>query len=254
MLTKNPDRVVVHFAMNFMPQIKFQRLLSEAAESAQDRLESKLWSYGPQVYVLRDMEKRLAAIFGHNRFGFLGLGLRPWMDEKFEYAKILTGAIQKLGLDKIDSVGFKIQAFLPLGMTFVEISKLMFGSFVVEGAQLEAVCGKPTDVLVQLHGLYNGLKSITVVAPQNAEQATQTFMAIPNLEHLIEPKFLDTGLKDFRDRIAMDCLYVDIDLTMEKVAPDAVYDFTKKSFGAAEEIAEAVVARLKRLPVKKVIK
>jgi hypothetical protein len=153
MVTRNPDRVVVQFAVNFNPQIRFQQFMIEVAASAQDRLKVNHWGFGPEIYILRDTEKRFFIAFGHNRIGFLS-----------------------------------------------------------------------------------------------------SFMNNANLDQLVEPKLFDTGLKEFRDRIAMDCLLFDIDLSLENATLERISDFTKQSLEAADDIAEATVARLKRLPTKRDIK
>ena len=219
MINRFPDRVVVQFAATFEPQIRYFRSLNEAAALAQDRLKVKHWGYGLENYILRDTEKRLFLAFNYSRIGYLCLGLSSWASNRSEYAKVVADAVKYLGIEKLSRIGFKTQAFLPLDMSFTELGELMFGSFVSDATKLRPICGEANDALVQLHGVYKGLKSQTVIAPHNAEQVILTFSAIPNLEQLIEPKLFDTGLKEFRDRVAIDCLLVDTDLSMENIAP-----------------------------------
>jgi hypothetical protein len=251
MLKKYPDRVFVNFGLDFEAQIGYARKLSEAAEAVQGRLAIKKWSYTTERYVLRVVEKRYYLSLDFARFGFTGLGLDAWMSGLNDHVALFRLGLEKMGVQKLKRAGFKAQAFIPLDMTHAETCELMFGSFLVEAKELESICGKPEDLLVQLHGNYKGLKTQTIIAPVNAEQSAQSFIANGNLELLIEPRLFDTGLKDFRDRIAKDCLLVDSDLSRTDVTPDAIQAFAKDSLEAAGQIAEATVYRLKRMLTKR---
>ena len=251
MLKEHPNSVFVSFALDFEAQIGYARRLSEAAEAVQGRLSVKYWSCTRERYFLRDTEKRSSVSLEFNRFGYMGLGLGGWRSGVNDYVSLFKLGLERMGVQKLTRMGFKAQAFISVDMTHREICELMFGSFLVEAKDLETICGKPEDVLVQLHGSYKGLKTQTIIAPVNAEQSAQTFMSNPALELLFEPKLYDSGLKDFRDRIARDCLIVDSDLSQSDATPDAIQDFARESLEAAEQIAEATVYRLKRMQRKR---
>ena len=252
MLTRYPDRVVVHTAVVFEPDIRFHQMLTEEAAFVQSKIKAKYWTYGPEVYILRDTEKRYFVALGNRALQFTGLGLSTWIAGRTEYARMFVHSLKAIGVEKLIKASFKTTAFLPIDMSFAEISTLVFGSFLVEATELEPILGKATDAWAQIHSTYKGLKTVTTIAPQNVDQVSQTFMGIPNIEHLLEPKMYDTGLKEFRDRIAIDCLMVETELSIENAQIDAIDEFTKKSLDAADEIAAAAVARLRKIPAKKV--
>jgi hypothetical protein len=250
MLKNHPERVCVNFTLDFEPQVGYARRLSEAVEAVQGRLASEHWVSTAERYFLREPTKRFFLSIEFARLSFMGLGLDEWMSGLNDFVSLYRMALEKMGVQKLKRMGFRTQAFIPVDMTHSEISELMFGSFLVEPKELETICGKPDDVLVQLHGTYKGLKTQTVIAPVTAEQAAKCFMANPNLEQLLEPRLYDTGLKDFRDRIAKDCLIVDNDLSQTDVTPDAIQAFARDSLDAADKITEATVYRLKRKQTK----
>jgi hypothetical protein len=251
MLKNHPERVCVNFGLDFEAQVGYARRLSEAVEAVQGRFASKYWACTTERYFLREPTKRFFLSIEFARLGFMGLGLGAWMSGLNDFVSLYQMALEKMGVQKLKRMGFKTQAFIPVDMKHNEISDLMFGSFLVDPKELETICGKPDDVLVQLHGSYKGLKTQTVIAPVTAEQAATAFMANPNLELLLEPKLYDTGLKDFRDRIAMDCLIVDNDLSQTDVTPDAIQSFARDSLDVADKITEAAVYRLMRRQTKK---
>lgn len=246
MLKEYPDRVCVGFTLDFEAQIGYARWLSETIEAVQARLPTKLWACSTERYFLRQPENRLFVSFEYARFGFMGLGLDAWMSGLDDYVSLFRMALERMGVEKLKRMSFRTQSFLPVGMTHSETCELMFGSFLVEAKELETICGKPNDLLVQLHGTYKGLITRTVIAPVNTEQAVESFINNPNLELMLEPKLYDTGLKDFRDRIATDCLIVEGDLSQTDTTTDAIQVFARDSLNAADKIAAAVVHRLKR--------
>jgi len=127
----------------------------------------------------------------------------------------------------------------------------MFGSYLVPAAELRDVCGTLEDVLVQLHGDHGDMKLQLVLAPMTADQAGKQFMATNNLESFLEPKLVDTGVKEFKDRIGTECFYVSADLSREDVSAAEISLFLKHALDAADLITEAAVQRLKSLQFKK---
>ena len=247
MLKEHSNRICVFFALDFEAQLGYARRLSEAAEAVQGRFSAKHWSCSTERYFLRDTSNRFFLSLEYARFGYTGLGLNAWVDGIGSFADYFRVGLEKMGVQKLRRIGFKAQAFIPVEMSHHEICELMFGSFLVEAKDLEPICGKPDDLLIQLHGTHRGLKTQTVIAPVNAEQAVQSFTATPNLEFLAESKLYDNGIKEFRDRIAHDCLIVDSDISRNDLTPREIQGFARDALDAAEYISEAVVFRLKRM-------
>lgn len=247
MLKEHPDRVFVNFAVDFDAQIGYARRLSEAVEAVHGRLPTKQWACTTERYYLRDIEKRFVLSLEFARIGFTSLGLDTWTTRMTEFVSLFKLGLDTMGVEKLKRVGFKTQAFIATGMSHSEMCDLMFGSFLVEAKELENVCGKPTDTLVQLHGTHKGMRTLTVITPANSEQSAQSFMANPGLDLLVEPKLYDTGLRDFRDRIPKECLLIENDLFQLDPAPSDIQGFARESLEASEDIAEAVIFKLKRI-------
>jgi hypothetical protein len=73
-------------------------------------------------------------------------------------------------------------------------------------------------------------------------------MGFPNLEHFLEPKLLDMGVKDFNDRIAEDGVILDIDLSRINADPQDVPYFLSNVLQESEAIADDVTRMLRALP------
>jgi hypothetical protein len=185
------------------------------------------------------------------RFFGQGLGLRDWQENMGEHGSMFTSALEHLGATKIKRAGFKVSLFLLLGMSHSEIVKLMFGSFLAAETEFQGVSGKLEDVLLQLHGEGKRLKTVTIIAPMTLEQATMHLLGINNLELLLESKLLDTGVKDFRERIGTDCLFLDIDLFQENLNTKDFPFFLKEAYGEADSILTSCYDRLKSLRSRK---
>lgn len=250
MLREHQDRVVVHFAVGFEPRPGFARRLSEIAEYAQAELNYKTWSYGLDYYLFRNIEQRFMIHFNVQRFGYTGIGFAPWLQHGEKLMRIYGKALEIMGLKSTKHVGLKTVLFLPLEMSHPEIVDLLFSNFLLKTQRLESICGDGGDALIQLHGNVRGMKSICIVAPMTAAQASAAFTGQSGLDMLIEPKYYDTGLKEARDRIAVDCLMLDIDLTRDDLDPRELPDFFRRSVEAADSISENCVALLKGVKAK----
>lgn len=156
-----------------------------------------------------------------------------------------------MGVKSLKRIGFKVSAFLLIGMSHKEICDLLPGSYLAPKMELEPVCGKLEDAWVQLHGGYKSLKLQLVIAPMTREQTSQQFMATPNLEQFLEPKYLDTGVKDFRDRLASDCFFLDVDVFRTDVPTNELLFFLKEALEGVEKVAENAVQRLKSMRPKR---
>ena len=156
MLRVQPTRIVVHFALNFEPQPGFVRSLSEAFEVTHGRMNVKNWAYSTERYVMRDFEQNMLVAFEYNRIGFLSLGLNQWEARRSEIISIAARAMEIMKIPIIKRMGFKTSAYLDLEMNHAEICDLMFGSFLQEKKRFEAICRKPDDAFLQVHGTAMG--------------------------------------------------------------------------------------------------
>jgi hypothetical protein len=247
MLKANSRRACATFVADYEPQVDYLDRLPAAAEACRKMLNVKQWAFGAAA-VLREIEHRVLLSIDHRRVGLQFLGMTPLQADVNRYSAVVRLALDKMAVQKLQRIGMKIQVFLSLKMSHEELVKLMFGTFFAAAEDLESLCGKIDDGLVQLHGTRGGMKLVVVVVPVTAEQATTWFMAFPNLEHFLEPKLLDTGVKDFKDRIAEDGLLLDIDLSRLNADPEDVPYFFTNVLQESEAIADGVTRMLKALP------
>jgi hypothetical protein len=251
MLKTHAEQVCTYFAVDFEPILGAVPKLAEAAEAVQARLKAPHWASTTWGYILRDTVRRRILALDYRRCVFQTLGLEGWQKDLDENAAIIRQGLDRLGVARLKRIGFQTQAFLPIGMVQREMADLMFGSYLVPAEELREVCGKLEDVLVQLHGEREGMKLQLIVAPMTADQAVQQFQLFPNLENFLEPKYFDVGLKEFKDRIAQDCLLVLADLFRTDVTATEVTPFSRRSLDAADIITDAAVQKLKSLRLKK---
>jgi hypothetical protein len=248
MLKNHPDRICTYFAIDFEGTLATQKRLPDAAGLVQTTLSLPSFSITTAGgYVFRASANRHFYSIELNRFYSQTLGLHPWSEKLDEKASLARGVMERLELRSAKRIGFKVTAFLPLGMNHDEIVELMFGSFLLPAGELRDVVESPNDVSVQLHGRYGRMKTILVVAPQTAEQASQQIAAISGMEMFNEPRLFSTNVKDFRDKAAAPCLCVDVDLFRTDVPDSEVSSFVRESFDGAERIVEKTVQRLKSL-------
>ncbi len=251
MLKANADRVWTFFAADFEPLVGFEAKLAGAAEAMQSRLKAPHWGYAPGRYVLRDTVQRLLAIVDFRRVFFQSLGLGVWQKNLDEYAEVIKVGLQKLGVQQLKRIGFQATANLAIGMSHKEMAELMFGSYIRPARELQDVASNFDDVLLQLYGEEKGIKFQLTVAPMTQEQAVATFMATGNLEVFLEPKLVDAGVKEFKDRIATDCFHVSLDLSRSDVAQAEIPIFLRQSLDLADTMSAAAIQKLKSLRVKK---
>ena len=247
MLKENSHRACAGFVAEYEPQVDYQARLPGAAEACRKKLEVKHWVIGP-VAVLRDIEKRVLLTISHRNIGLHFLGAASLQSDVSLYSAVARLGLEKMAVRKLKRLGMKIDLFLPLQMSHEELVKLMFGTFFAPAQELESLCGKIDDGMVMLHGSRSGMKLVLQVAPVTAEQATNWLMAFPNLEHFLDPKLLDTGVKDFKDRIAEESVMLDIDLSRLNADLEDLPYFFSNVLKESEAIADEVTRMLKALP------
>ncbi len=250
MLKQHPDRAVTTFAVEFEPIILTEKV-SSAAEVVQKRLKTPHWGLNPGGYVFRDIGQRRIVVVDFRRFMVQTLGVAAWQNGLEDLVTDFRVVLQKLGVVRLKRIGFLTQALLALGMSHREMADLMFGSYLAPAEELREVCGKVEDMLVQLHGEEGNARVQLVAAPQTQEQAVQTLLSVSNLEVFLEPRLLDTAIKDFKDRIGTDCFYVQVDLSRSDIPDSEAATFMRQSLDAADRITERAVQKLKSLRIRR---
>lgn len=250
MLSKHADRVCTFFAVDFEPHLG-AKLGTVAEQIHAERKPAKTSIAAPVSYTFAWPDDRILMILGFQRIAWQTLGLSAWGEKLEEHASVMKSALNALEVEKFNRIGFKVEGYLPLGMSHAELSQLMFGSFLVPAEELHDVCEEVDDPLVRMEGKRNGLQCLVTLCAMNTEQVSRQFLHVNNLEHFIQHKLLDTTVKDFHDGITRDdCFYFDIDLFDRDVSADTLDSFMKTSLATCEEIANASVRRLQSQPVK----
>ncbi len=251
MLADHADRICTAFAVDFEPQ--FGVAVANAADAIYGKYKpAEVNAHPPVAYFYRWPEERKFLLIGHQRVAWQTLGLSAWRDHLNDHAGVVRMALTVIGAERLKRIGFRVTAFFPLEMSHAEMTDLLFGSFLVPKQDLKEVGGEVTDSLVQLEGKHHGFEYLFRISPMTRQQSSDGFLASPNLEQFIQKKFLDSGIKDFHDRITQsDSLWFDLDLFQKDVKVDVVDTFLRESLGAAEAVGDACVRRLKSKPIKK---
>jgi hypothetical protein len=252
MLKLNSSRACAFLALDYQAEVTLVTKLPDAAESIRARVGTPSWGITTGGgYAIRDPQKRLIIVIDINRLYCQMIGLGDWQENLANYTAMIGAALGRLDVKRLKRIGFKAVVFLPLQMTHAEMVALFFGSYFAPSSEFAEICGKPGDGLLQLHGSRAGMKLVLTLAPQTAEQAGTSFMTMPNLAQFLEPQLLDAGVKDFKERIAQECLHVDVDLHREDVAIGDVQSFLRTSLDQADTVVEAAVLKLKSLRSKR---
>ena len=252
MLKSNTSRVIAYFTAEYQPDAALVGKLPSAAEVIRSEINSVHWGVSSGAgFVLREPTKRLLVVVDINRVWWQMLGLDVWQENLSAFATKISETLGVLGVKRLRRISFKTTAFLPLQMSHAEMTTLFFGGFLAPSVELEGICGKPDDCLLQLHGHRAGMKLTLLLAPQTPDQAGGAVMAVQNLAQFLEPQMLDQGVKEFRDRVAQECLLVDVDLFRLDLAVGEVPSFIRSSLDEADKITDAAVSKLKSLRSKR---
>lgn len=248
MLKKHSNRICTYFKVDYDPQ--FGSELAQAGDRMYKELSPPKWGLGPpSVYVFAWPSERYFLEFAFRAIAWQALGMGEWADNRQEHLKSIRTGLDALGVVKLNRIGFKVSAYLPLEMSHQELCDLMFGSFLAPAAEWRDEWGDSVDPWLTLEGDRNGFKYVTTVSPMNTHQIASVFRQHKNLERFVEDKFLDTGVKEFHDRItASDCLFFDIDLSQTDVDAHSLDAFARDSLAEAERVAEWCVRRLRSQP------
>jgi hypothetical protein len=240
------------FAADYQPEVGFMKRLPDAAEILRAALKTQNWgTTAASGYFVRDLTKRLFFTIDLQRLGGQAIGVQAWESSLNDYASAFRHILEQLGVKTLKRIGFRVQTFVPTGMSHAEMVDLSYGSFLAPAQELKDICGKPEDALAQLHGAFEDMKLQLIIAPMNSEHVNLQIGAVPNLEHFLESRFFDSGLKEFRERVMSDCLFIDIDLSRQNYNYADVLVFMRESFRAADTVATLAIERLKSLRKKR---
>jgi hypothetical protein len=248
MLKEQADRVIVFAAADFTGTISSRRNVSAAAEAVEPGWGQPVYGFNPAGgHLFRDTTSHRLLVIEMNRVAAQFLDFKTWQANTSSCGALFKTAIEKLGDPPVKRVGFKVWAFLSTDLRHAEMVELMCGSFLVSAEEIYETAGKLEDVLLQLYTESNGLKAITSIAPQTAEQATKQLLATNNLELFLEEKLLDTTVQKLRDRVGHDCLMIDLDVYQNDVSAATVPIFFHNATIEADRIVTACVGKLKNL-------
>ena len=249
MLSKHPNRVCTFFAVDYEPRPGVK--LAETAESIYAKHAPLRGGVTGEIeYAFGWPDERTLMVLNFGRIAWQTLGLSEWQDSLQEHVAVTKGALDSIGVTEFKRIGFKVQAYLSLGMSHAELNQLMFGSFLMPMEELDGVCGEPSDALVQLHGRKDDFEYALLLSGMSNEQISKSFLAISRLEFFLGDKFLDTTIKDFHDYLVKtDGLYFDLDLYRRAAPADTLEEFARSSLATSDHFAEACVQRLQSQPI-----
>lgn len=248
MLRKYSNRIRAYFAVDYEPRLGGS--VAQAAEKVQTEFSPSRTNVGmPLAYTFDWPHERYFITLNATRIAWQSLELTEWYDNYKKHVKVFRAALDAIGVDEFKRVGFKVSAYLPLQMSHQELCHLMFGSFLESAESFDEMLGGPLDPLVLFEGERKGWKYTLHMSAMNAQQIATSFRQDKNLERFLEDRFLDTGVKDFQNRItASDCLFFDVDLFKNDVAVTELDDLVKDSLSESERMADACVRRLRSKP------
>jgi hypothetical protein len=249
-LRSHADHAVTFFAAHFNPQIAYVKKLPNIAEAVLKKSKAPHWASTAEKYLIRETNKKYFYHFDHQVFYCQTLGLDPWIANLDDHIEIMSTAFSKMDVTRIKRLGFQVSIQLPLEMSHSELCDLVFGSYLIDREELSSTYGKIDDLLIQLHGNYKGIKTQTSIIPQTIEQSQKSFLATGNLEVFVEPKFIDTCIKEHYERISKDCLSLIIEMIKEDVPVSALRSSLDHSLEGAEKIADGTVLRINGLKPK----
>jgi hypothetical protein len=249
MLKDNSSRICTYFAADFEPCLDTK--VAEAAGRIQARFSpEETTARVPLAYLFRWPSERCFLNLDIRRIGWQSLGLGSWADNLEKRLDMIKVGLDTIAVEEFQRIGFKVTAYIEMSMSHEELCDLMFGSFLAPARELGQVLGERADPLLQVQGEQNGFKYILVLTPMKPEQIANSFRQHGHLEQFLKDKFLDTGVKDFQERIMRsDCLYFDIDVFQHNVSADRLGEFAKSSLAEAEVVADRCVRRLRSQPI-----
>ncbi len=214
MLSKYASRAIVFFAADFEP------VLGPGPASAAEELRKAYHPTGLAVSAnaigLRWPAERACLAVSNNRVQIQTLGLGTWEEGAGQWISMVQKVLDVLESEKVKQVGIRIVVHIPLDMSHAEMARLMFGSFLVPIEEFEQVIDDPGDPLLQINGRRGPLECQIILTAANKTQISQGVLQVPNMEAFLSERFLDTGVKDFHDRISSQILWYLTSTCLEK--------------------------------------
>jgi hypothetical protein len=249
MLSEIADRVCVFAAFDF--DLVPMGRVDTAFEAIYDRVKPTWMAASPVHYLLRLPERHCLLDLGVKRLSWSLLGLTHWMNHLEDYVNISKYAIEKLRVENIKRIGFKVLSFIPLNMNREEMSRLMFGTFLADRDSLVPVLDNPDDPFVQFHGKKGNLDYVLTLTAMSKADIINTIRNIPNFAHFREDKYPEDNLRSFHSIItSQECFYFDVDFSRTDRPPSDLNEFLPFSLKEAESLAKACVDYLQAKPLK----
>lgn len=247
MLASHADRTCVFAAIDFdlVPVGRVHRAL----EAVFDRVKPTWMAAGPFHYALRMSEGNCLLNIGAKRLAWSLLGSKYWSDNLADLLSITRAAIDQLGVTKFKRTGFKVIAFIPLGMTREEISRLMFGSFVADYDALSEIFGNTDDPWVQFKGTRERLDYTLTLTAMSKADVSNTLRSIPDISHFRDETGFDDSVRNLHNLIsAQECFSFDVDFSQTDLLPAELSKFMSSALNEADTLAKACVDHLRAKP------
>ena len=175
MLSKYATRSLTFFAVEFEPLWGLS--LGQAVEEVRNVYHPPLIAQSANSFALRWPEDRGVLVISNNRVQVQTLGLNKWEDRAEDWVAMVISVLNALKVEKAAWAGFRVIAYIPLEMSHAEMSRLMFGSFLMPVEEFQQVFDDPDDPVVQIKGKRGSLECQVVVTAANRLQITEGFSA-----------------------------------------------------------------------------
>lgn len=171
------------------------------------------------------------------RIAFQTLGLDVWRDGLKDFKEYTKLVASELGAAELKRIGFKVVVMFQQSMTHDEMSDLFFGTFLSQKEEWQNVCDSPTDPMIQMSGIVEGMKLVLVVTSQSPDQALAQVTALASLDRYVKNHVEDSTALDFAKKIVVNPSFmVDLDLSKDKIQVSEFEEFVDTSLRAADRI------------------
>lgn len=245
MLEKYKDRACTYFAIDY--DLLLGSRLLDAAEVVSAEYRPARTGFGTShFYDFQWPAELWRCLVGPKRIAIETLGSSPWLDHLDSRANLLLKLLEKLRVEAIKRIGFKVVVFIPLQMTHREATELFVSNFLNESEQLSAIFGKKLDPELHIEGDLDEFRYSLNLDVMTEEETSRRFLELNNLETFLNEKLLDDRVKRFHDRITeRTCLFFDVDLYRNDLTAPDVKSFAKNAIESAGELAANLVRQLK---------
>ena len=250
MFAKNAGRMCVFAAVDF-DMVPFGRVL-DAVDGLLGRIKATAITASPVHCLFRMPQEHCLLTIGVKRLSWQSLGFSYWQEHLEEILNTSAIALDKLGVKEFARMGFKVMAFLPLGMSHAEMARLMFGSYLAEQENLASALGNLDDPFVQFNGKRNNHDYVLAMTAMTKADITNAFRQIPKYWAFLGGYIPRRHLRKFHDHISTEeCFYFDADFFRTVVPSRQLSDFLSSAIVEVESLANACVDHLRAKPVKR---